>query len=450
MTPPLVRSLARRLVLGTALLGIAAMALLYAAILWASSTAMTRTLAATVDTDLAGLADIYASGGQSELIARLRDREEMVSVEARRAYYLLTDASGRRLAGNIRNWPTLDAGLSEQGYVRINGQVLAYARATRLSAELDLLVARDHRVDSANLRQLSWTFVAVACAVLLAALAIGHFASRRLLGRIDRITLALQRGDGNGLDSAQQPDAADDEIGLLARTSGELVARANRLAETHRHMSDHVAHEVRTPLTHLDNRLVAALRDNDDAARVACLIGEARRDIRDIAALLDSLLDIAANEARRGDPAGLARVDLSALATEIADLYQASMEEAGLTLTTAITPAVGLEGEAMQLTRLLSNLLDNAIKYVPRGGSVTLTVDHGPTIHVADDGPGIAADLLPHLFERFRRGAVHSARGGHGLGLALTRAICERHGLIITVEDNAPGACFTIKPEPAR
>jgi signal transduction histidine kinase len=440
------QSLARRLVLGMGVLALAALAIVYAAVMWVSSDAMTRSLAATVDTDLAGLADIHASSGRTELVARLADREELVSIEARRAWYMLVDANGRKIAGNLDRWPPLDPALSEAGYVRVSG-VPVYARVTRLSPGLNLLVARDHESDSANLQRLSWTFAAVGLAILLGALAVGHFASRRLLTRIGHITFALQRGDATVIDPSHSGAIRDDEIGLLAKTSSELIARANRLAKMHRDMSDHVAHEVRTPLMHLDNRLVTLQREGFDAAQSAQQLEAARSDIRRIAMLLDSLLDIAANEARRGDPAGLSPVDLSALGAEIADLYQGSMEEAGLTLTTDITPNVELQGEAMQLSRLLSNLLDNAIKYVPRGGQVMLRIAPGPTIWIADDGPGIDAALRPHLFERFRRGAVHSARGGHGLGLALARAICERHGLTITAEDNHPGARFVIQPE---
>jgi signal transduction histidine kinase len=118
-----------------------------------------------------------------------------------------------------------------------------------------------------------------------------------------------------------------------------------------------------------------------------------------------------------------------------------------LTLDAVIAPDVMLQGEAMQLTRLISNLLDNASKYVPQGGTVSLKVEAGPRLIVADNGPGLDPTLRPRLFERFRRGAVHSQRGGHGLGLALARAIAERHNLSIRAEDNEPGARFIVEPE---
>lgn len=433
--------------MATAALSVVALAILYAAVFWAITSSAKQALAAAVDTDLAGLADIYASGGRDELLTRLQDRQDLVSVEPRRAYYLLANDRGQRIAGSLQQWPALDARRSERGYVVLDNGVAAYARATRLAPDLQLLVARDRAADDAQLRQISITFALMALAILVTAWLLGQLAGRRLMRRIVRITQALKRGDQADLDEETARAFASDEIGLLARTSGQLIERANRLAQTHRHMSDHVAHEIRTPLMHLDNRLFGAIRELPDDAELKAQLNEGRTDIRSIAMLLDSLLDIAASEARRGDATGLVSVNLSALAKDLVDLYQGSMEDAGLTISSMIPADVIIQGEPMQLTRLLSNLLDNAIKYVPAGGQVTLTLESGPKMIVADNGPGIDPALVPHLFERFRRGAVHSPRGGHGLGLALAKAICERHGLSIRAEDNRPGTKFVIEPE---
>ena len=238
---------------------------------------------------------------------------------------------------------------------------------------------------------------------------------------------------------------ADDEIGELAGLSSRSITRSANLARTHRHMADHIAHEIRTPLTHLDARLVNALRALP-AGSDPRVIEQCRHDIRGVVTMLDSLLDIASSEARVGDLSGLSEVDLSALATDLADLYSASAEEQGVTLRTAIAPKVVMMGEPMQLTRLISNLLDNALKYVPRGGQVTLLIAAGPVIEVRDDGPGIEPALRPLVFERFRAGQATSAKNSHGLGLALARAIALRHGLGIALVESTIGAHFVIKP----
>jgi signal transduction histidine kinase len=276
--------------LATALLALVALGALYASIFWVTSEASTRSLRVTVDTDLAGLADIYASGGRKELIQRLSDRKELVSIAGRRAHYLLANDQGQALAGDAVRWPTLDARLSEQGYVTLSDGRPVYARATLLAPDLRLLVAREYGPDLAQMRQLNWTFAAVALLILLAALLLSHFAGQRLLDRVARITQALGHADTAGLQDGPRATNAD-EIDLLASTSADLIGRATRLAEMHRHMSDHVAHEIRTPLMHLDYRLLNAQRNDDDPATRRTELETARRDIRGIAALLDSLLD---------------------------------------------------------------------------------------------------------------------------------------------------------------
>ena len=105
-----------------------------------------------------------------------------------------------------------------------------------------------------------------------------------------------------------------------------------------------------------------------------------------------------------------------------------------------------LRADPMQMMRLMSNLLDNAFKYVPSGGSVALILSPGPRIIVQDDGPGIPAADRTRIFERYVRLDVGSG-GGHGLGLALARAIAQRHELSLHVEDAAPGARFVVQLE---
>ena len=148
----------------------------------------------------------------------------------------------------------------------------------------------------------------------------------------------------------------------------------------------------------------------------------------------------------RGDLRGLVDTNLSDIADNLADLYGASAEELGIGFHARIAPGVTLRADPMQMTRLLSNLLDNAFKYVPSGGSVSLTLSVGPHIVVQDDGPGIPAADRDRVFERYVR--LDGAQGGgHGLGLSLARAIAQRHDLSLHVEDAVPGARFVVQPE---
>lgn len=439
-------SIVWRIAIAALLAAMGAIALLYA-VTWSTVERSAReALAATVTTDLAGLIDIHASGGEAELIRRVADRKDVVSLEGRRPHYMIARADGRPLGGNIRAWPALSATLSEQGYVTLAGGTPVYARAARLAPDLQLLVAREYDQDRATLERLTRLFLAVGAAIVGAVALVAYFTARGLARRIERINEGL-RGAAEGFPATlDSPGSPGDELDELARQGARLLARQAQLVRVQKHVSDHVAHEIRTPLMHLDGRLANALRDRPEPGGAGA-ITQSRNDIRSIITMLDSLLDIASNEGRRGDLAGLAELDLSALLTDLAALYEGSIEEAGLTLETAIEPGITMLGERMQIVRLVSNLLDNAIKYVPAGGRVSLSLGQGPRIAVADDGPGIPPEDRARIFERFARSIGQVAQPGHGLGLALARAIAERHGLALRLAESARGARFVMEPQ---
>jgi len=442
---PARRSIFARLVRGSILFALVSLTLLFAITLAESWRASERSLAATVDTDMAGLVDLYASGGEAELRRRLADRTALVSIEGRRAHYLLRRPGGEVLAGNVARWPALSPAESERGYLELAGGEKAYARATRLSPDLDLLVARSYERDSAAMLRLAGLFLLAAAAIVLALWLVGRRAAGTLRRRVSAINGAFRAAE-RGDEAPELGEQPRDEIGELAGNSSRAIARVATLARTHRHVSDHIAHEIRTPLTHLDNRLIATLRalppDADCAGLEKC-----REDLKGVVSMLDSLLDIAASESRIGDRSGLGEVDLSALAGDLVELFSGSAEDAGVTLRSFIEPGVTIMGERMQLVRLVSNLLDNALKYVPRGGTVTLRLAAGPVLEVADDGPGIDPALRPLVFERFRTGGPIKGRSSHGLGLALARAIAQRHDLTISLVDSTAGAHFAVKPQ---
>lgn len=322
----------------------------------------------------------------------------------------------------------------------------------KLAPDLKLLVAREYAHDSALARQIGLAFAAAGTFAVGIVGIVGVWRSRRLAGRIGAINRAFREPDEPSLRALSEGSAELDEIGELTRHSAQALERLRRMVNAHRETTDQVAHELRTPLMHLDNRLVKALAMLEDEDHLRELTS-ARNEIRHVIALLESLLDIATSEARRGDPLGLAPVDLSRLVSRIGELYADSAEESGHTFQRSIMPGVHFQGEEMQLTRLLTNLLDNAFKYVPAGGTVRLSLEQGPVLTVSDNGPGVAEADREHIFDRFRRGRGHASVNGTGkghsagLGLALARAIAERHRLTLNLAPADAGACFVVSPE---
>lgn len=451
-------SIFRRITLGATLVSILLVALLWALADWTVRASGDAALERAVDVDLAGLADIYASGGEADLIARIEDRLMLTSSGENPTHYLLQGAGNRRLAGDLDQWPGLNARTSQSGRIALPDGGEAHARATQLAPGVRLVVAREDRTTAALVWRLAMGFFLAGLAAVAAVALLGWLTTQRLGRRIERINEAFRRREPAAIAALGQHDSARDEIGELTRHSGDALEQTTRLAQAHRDTADQLAHEIRTPLMHLDTKLVKLARGSADPAMAAALAG-ARGDIRNLVALLESLLDIAASEARIGDRSGLKPVDLSTMTRRIAELYADNAEESGHRFDFAIAPGVTIPGEEMQLARLMTNLLDNAFKYVPAGESIRLSLDKGPRLSVADTGPGVPEDERAMIFDRFRRGngTAHlgagqdgAGRSGAGLGLALARAIAQRHGLNLSLAPSDQGAHFLLEPEARR
>ena len=401
-----------------------------------------------IDVDLAGLADIHATSGREELERRIADRLAITPRDGSAPHYMLADAAGRRIAGDIHQWPKLDPSVSESGAIRVGEGTGAYARATRLAPDLQLLVARETSDNGALRRHVAFAFLGGGALFVLLVGALGKSAAGRLHWRIQRLNEAFRESDDERL-TAMAPRRRPDEIDELTGHSVAALARQKRLVEAYRDTSDQIAHEIRTPLMHLDGRLTRALAA-DPGESVAARLLEGRADIKRLVAMLESLLDIAASKARQGDRHGLKRFDLSETVTRICELYADSAEDSGHAFAWDIAPGILFDGEEMQLTQLVANLLDNALKYVPKGGAIRLSLAEGPVLTVEDDGPGIAEADREKIFRRFYRSRGEASDSpGSGLGLALARAIAERHDLSIALMPSDRGAKFVVKEQGA-
>ncbi|HEX5184290.1 MAG TPA: HAMP domain-containing sensor histidine kinase [Allosphingosinicella sp.] len=439
------RSLVIPAVLGTAALALAAILILYAVTLWVVRSESDAALRRSVDTEIAALADIHATGGRAELLARVGDRLALrAGGGADRSHYLVADASGKRIAGDIARWPLLSAENSQAGFTILADGTPVYGRATMLAPDLRLVAAREYGGRTRLIGRIGLAFLLAGIGIFAAALALAWAGAARLRRRVERVNAAFRAIEAGDFERALPPAGRADEIGALTDHAGRLIHRLGDVIRAQRDVTDQVAHEIRTPLVHLDRQLLRLIEKGVGPALVAAL-GAVRQEARGIADLLDSLLDIASSEARRGDRAGFERVDLSEIAANIADLYAESAAELGIDFHTDIAPDVTLAGDRMQLSRALSNLLDNALNYAGKGAAVTLIVEPGPRIIVRDTGPGIPEGMRERIFERFARGPESGK--GHGLGLALVRAIVRRHGLEVTCAETHPGARFVIAPE---
>ncbi|WP_234027137.1 sensor histidine kinase KdpD [Erythrobacter sp. KY5] len=394
-----------------------------------------------VDVDIAGLVDIYATSGQAELEKRIADRIALTPSQGSTPHYLLANGAGEAIAGDIASWPALDARISEAGVIAIGQHSEAFARAVQLGPDLRLVVARRIDGNDAVLGNVALAFASAGSFFVVIVALLGRLAALGLQRRIGQINSAFRDPEA---ESELEHRGEGDEIDELASHSAKALRRQRNLMEAYRETSEQLAHEMRTPLSHLDNRLLKALQSGPDP-KVGERLIEARTEIKRLVQTLESLLDIASSKTRRGDAAGLEPVDLSALILRICDLYSGSAEETGHELICDVEPGIIVDGEEHQLGRLVTNLLDNALKYVPPGGRIEVVLTQGPQLVIRDNGPGIAPSDRLRIFERFYRGrASISETHGSGLGLALAQAIAERHGLSLTLDETKKGASFRL------
>lgn len=285
--------------------------------------------------------------------------------------------------------------------------------------------------------------IAGGVAVVLAA-GVGWLVSRQMSGPLlvlTNVTARMAEGDL----SARADVARQDEFGTLGRSFNQMAGRVEETVTTLRRFVADAAHELHTPLTALRTNLelVAEAGPGEEGRFVA----QAQKQVAQLETLTKGLLDLSRLEA------GAACVlheplDLAALVRRVSEVYASRAEQAGITFALDLpeTP-VTVSGNADQLCRAIGNLLDNAIKFTPARGSVTLGLrQDGRQVElwVQDSGIGIPEEDLPHLFERFHRGRNATAYPGSGLGLAIVKAIVEAHGGRVRGENVEQGARFTV------
>jgi heavy metal sensor kinase len=269
----------------------------------------------------------------------------------------------------------------------------------------------------------------------------------RALAPVDAMAGAARRITGENLSLRIDARESDDELGRLAAVLNDMLARLERAFTAARQFGADAAHELRTPLTILKGEIGVALRSAQTPEEYRAALESCREEVDRLTALVEDLLFVARAEAGAVDrPAG--PVDLGLVLDEAEPALRTLAEREGVELALGPRPPAPVGGSEPMLFRLVLNLADNAIKYAGRGGHVAVTLDAAnghAVLAVRDDGPGIAAADLPHIFDRFYRADPARSRGGTGLGLALVRSIVEVHGGRIDV-DSTPGrgSCFRV------
>ncbi len=403
---------------------------------WATTGFALRQLAQEVERDAGVLIQAARLGGPRSVAASMEAR--LAADRSGTQYFLLAGPDGSRLAGNLARAPRA-AGWENLRLAGPGGESTAelLAYGTALPGGAFLVVARD----VAPVRQLETVLLGAAGWVgggaMLLGLAGGMLMGRGVTRRAAAMDTALARVEAGEIGHRLPVRPGGDEFDRLARRINGALDRVQSLMETLRQVTDDIAHDLRTPLTRLLQRLESALREPDDAGWRATTEA-AIRDCEHLLEIFAALLRIAQVEsgARR---AAFAPLDLSALVATVAEVYAPAAEERGQRLELAIAPGVAATGDRELLTQAVANLLDNAIKHGREGGRISLALTPDATVTVADDGGGIPAEAHGAVLRRFHRLDAARSRPGAGLGLALVAAVAELHGARLVLGDAAPG-----------
>jgi heavy metal sensor kinase len=299
----------------------------------------------------------------------------------------------------------------------------------------------EHRV-RIELREFATAFLVSLPLAFVVAAAAGYWLARRALSPVAEMTARARHITADHLAERLPVDNPDTEFGQLATVINGALARLEQSFDTLRRFTADASHELRTPLTAIRSVGEVGLRDRRTEAEYREIVGSVLEEADRLTTLIDSLLLLSRADAGKvlldRSPIGLC-----ALAVEVVSDLEVLAEEKRQRLFAGGERAVTVMGDRTTLRQAVINLVDNAIKYAPEGSIVELCagrVDGDAVLEVLDAGPGIAAEHLPHLFERFYR--VDEARsrteGGAGLGLAIARWAVEANGGRIEVQ-SIPG-----------
>jgi signal transduction histidine kinase len=438
----LFRTSSFRLTLLYAALFSASALVVFGVIYWSTNFYMTTQLEGTVDSDLAELRNALREGGTQRLTAVIQDRVNQMPSGP--MVYLLQDENGTALAGNLSPLPPKPGIVDlKRPTLGVNGIRLeaVHARGVVLPGGDYLLVGMDaYPLD--EMREVVLRAFGLSFAVtLLLAVGGGVVMSGSLLRRVETISkTAREIMDGN-ISRRVPMHGADDEFDHLAESLNAMLDRTERSIEGMQQISNDIAHDLRTPLTRLRQRLELGQRRNSSIDELRSVVARSLADVDAILETFGALLSIAQIESRARKER-FAAIDLTELLQSVVELYQPMAEEKHQTLTVEIAPRLSVRGDRELLGQMFANLIENAMRHSPTGAAIRVSAATNvgaAEVVIVDNGPGIPAAEQSKVFRRFYRLEMSRTTPGSGLGLSLVAAIAALHDVALELRDSAPG-----------
>jgi len=410
----------------------------------------------TIATELLGLSDQYRIGGLPAVVNAIDQRAHQPGA----SLYLVTDVSGRILAGNVAevsNDLINRAGVDPiiVTYRRFAGdqaERTAMVQVVRLPSGFRLLVGRDigEREEFRDIvgGALAWALVLM---IGLAGLS-WVFVSRRVLKRIDSVSATSRQIVAGDLTGRLEVAGTGDEFDRLADSLNDMLDRIEHLLYGLKDVSDNIAHDLKTPLSRLRNRVETALAGPADTTKYRAALEATIEESDALIKTFNALLMIARVEAGAPDGA-MEEVDASAIVRDVAELYEPAAEDKGVQLSVDAPEPVTFKASRELLGQAVANLVDNAIKYGGcREGGAPLKIrvaaardGNDLVLTVADNGPGVPAADRERVLQRFVRLEKSRSEPGSGLGLSLVAAVVRLHHGTLDLGDGNPGLVVTMR-----
>ena len=439
----MIRSSALSLALGYVALGLTALVLFAAPLWYAWQVTIQDGRAEILQADAQRITDIYKRDG-AEAVKTFIDTRVSLQIAGERIL-LLTDASMHPLAGNLRAWPTTVPQTPGNYTIQVNvgthGEQEALVHVAMLG-DYNLLVGRDNALFR-PLQTRFWYGLSAAVAVLcIAGLLVGIITRRALMSRVNSIRQTVSAIIHGDLKHRLPTHLSDDELNTLSRTINGMLDQIELLVHGVRNVSNSIAHDLRTPLAELRSRLEELSLIRPSTEETYTEIDGAVADVDRVIRIFDALLRLAEIDAgmRRS---GFVSLDVSDLAANAVEFYEPAAELKNIDLKMRSNGPLPVSADPVLLAQALSNLIDNALKYAPQGGSIEVAVhrcdDLRAEISVSDNGPGIDDAEKTKVMQRFYRGDASRGTPGVGLGLSLVQAVAKLHGSALELLDNGPG-----------
>jgi len=283
--------------------------------------------------------------------------------------------------------------------------------------------------------------------VLFFAALIGWILAKKALSGVDEVTRIAGEISQGAYEKRVMVKNHTLEIDQLANTFNKMVDRLQRVIQEMREINDNIAHDLRSPLTRIRGAAEMTLMTRNSPADFEEMAVSIIEECDNLINMINTMLDIAETEAGVGE-LNMETVDLSTLILDACELYRSIAQEKHISVHTLVPEKAQYQGDKSKVQRLVTNLLDNAIKYTPAKGSVHVTLEDLEAmiiIRFTDTGIGMPSSEIPRIFDRFYRADASRSQAGTGLGLSLAKAIAEACGGFISVESTPDkGSTFTV------